>query len=408
MKTLHLLFAIVIVATLLVACAAPTPTAAPAAPAAPATSAPAKAPASGEPIAIGLSKPLSGAGGTLGQLEKKGFDLAIKEINAAGGVLGRPLKTIWEDNKGDPAEGVATVTKLLERDKVSFLVCCYQSSVTLAAQPIIAKYGTPTLALIPSNPTLTEKGYNWFFRIKPTSNQESGAVVDYVVNKMGWKKVAFIAVNNDWGRGEVTAYKAAVTKVGAQVVFEEYHQTGELDFYAMLTKLKNAGADGVIMTTDYEQLGNLNKQFVELGLKIGRMLTSGNQPHVVAGLTSKEVTDGMYATTAYLDYSPDDPAAAFELNKRFYEAYMKEYPGTDAPSFAEANGYTGAFIVADAIKRAGSLDKDAISKALKETNLQTVRGPVRFDQNGQMQVTVWVREYKGGKYKVLFSSAGGQ
>jgi branched-chain amino acid transport system substrate-binding protein len=363
----------------------------------------AEAPAEGEPVPIGLSQPLSGAGGTMGQLIRKGFDLAVEEINASGGVLdGQPIAPIWEDNQGDPAEAVAVVEKLIERDEVPLLVCCYQSSATLATQPTIAKSETPTLNWISSNPTITEQGYDWFYRIKPTSYQESGAIADWVVNDLGWNKVAFIAVNNDWGRGEVSAYKEILTGAGAEVVFEEYHQQGESDHYAILTGLKQSGVDGVIMTTDYEQLSNLNKQFVELGIDMGRMLTSGNQPHVVGNLTSPEVVNGMYATTAYLDYSPDDPEAATPENQHFYEAYMEKYPDADPPSFGEAEGYVGAYILADVIERAGSLDQEALVKAFQETNLDTIRGPVRFDENGQMIVTVWVRQYDDGAYNVLF------
>ena len=357
-----------------------------------------------EPIYIGLSQPLSGSGGVMGQLIRKGFDLRIEEINAAGGVLaGRQIVPIWEDNQGDPAEAVAVIEKLIERDQVPILVCCYQSSATLAAQPTIESYGgIPTLNWISSNPTITEQGYEWFFRIKPTSNQESGPIADYLVNELGWKKVAFIAVNNDWGRGEVTAYSTILAEAGAEVVFEEYHQAGESDHYAILTGLRDSGADGVVMTTDYEQLSNLNKQFVELGLEMGRLLTSGNQPHVMGSLTSLDVVNGMYATTAYLDYDPKDPDSYTAENRHFYEAYLAAYPEEEPPSFGEAEGWVGASILADVINRAGSLDRDALIQAFQETDLETIRGRVQFDENGQMIQTIWVRQYVDGGYEVLF------
>lgn len=415
-KLLNVLSVLILTVLLVSACGPPaTPTEAPTeevteAPTQEVTEAPTQEatepPVEAEPVYIGLSQPLSGAGGTMGQLIRKGFDLAIEEINAAGGVLGgREIVAIWEDNQGDPAEAVSVVEKLIERDQVHILVCCYQSSATLATQPTIAKTGTPTLNWISSNPTITEQGYDWFFRIKPTSNQESGAIADWVVNELGWQKVAFIAVNNDWGRGEVSAYKEILTATGAEVVFEEYHQQGESDHYAILTGLKGSGADGVIMTTDYEQLSNLSKQFVELGLDMGRMLTSGNQPNVVGNLTGPEVVEGMYATTPYLDYDANDPQAATPANKHFYEAYVERYPDADPPSFGEAEGYVGANLLADVIERAGSSDREDIIQAFQETNLDTIRGPVRFDENGQMIVTIWVRQYKDGRFTVLFEGS---
>src|SRR5439155_6023705 len=205
-----------------------------------------------EPLRVGLIQPLSGPIAAAGSYITNGAKIALDRVNAKGGVLGRPLELIIEDNKSDPAETRNAAEKLIVRDKVPVIIGAWGSSMTLAMMPLAAQHGVPLVVETSSSGKITDPktpGQKVVSRISPTSELEAvgaGALIP----KLGMKKIGYLAVNTDWGRGAVVAFGEAFKKNGASIEAVEYVGQADTDFYAQLTKFKAAGVDSVVITDD--------------------------------------------------------------------------------------------------------------------------------------------------------------
>ncbi|MCL5075207.1 MAG: penicillin-binding protein activator [Chloroflexi bacterium] len=420
MKRLHLFLSlmtiIALVSAFIVGCApaapptptptkpAPTPTVAAAVPtptkAAP-TPAPAPTPtkAAAEPIKIGVLEPLSGPVAASGNYVATGAKIAAAKINATGGVLGRPIQLVIEDTKNDPAEGVNAAEKIITRDKVPVIMGCWGSSVTLAVMPVLKKYGIPMLVETSSSIKITQPatpGSDWVSRISPTSELEALGVENALVKKLGFKKVYFLAVNNDWGRGAVTAFSEVVKRQGGEVVGAEYMDQAAVDIYPQLTKIKGSAADSMIVTTDAGQMAKIAQQRTELGLKIPIIVTGGSAPvESIIELAGAKAAEGIYVIQFFLPFAPQT-AGNVEDAKYFIEEYKKS--GQAWIGAAESSrGWDGIKVIAKAIEKAGSLDPLKIRDAMRQVELDGITGHVKFDQNGQSKPNILVAQVKDGK-----------
>ena len=154
------------------------------------------------PIKIGVIQPLSGAVAASGNYVRMGAEIARDWINASGGVNGRKVELVIEDNKSDPKEAASAAEKLIVRDKVPAIMGAWGSSMTLAAMPKLEEYGVPMVVETSSAASITKRGNPWIFRISPPSEMEALGLEQYV-DKLGVKRADFLAVNTDWGRGAV-------------------------------------------------------------------------------------------------------------------------------------------------------------------------------------------------------------
>src|SRR5512138_2509295 len=157
------------------------------------------------PIKVGVIEPLSGPVAASGNYVRMGAEIARDWINGKGGVLGRQVQLLIEDNKSDPKEAATAAEKLIVKDKVPVIVGAWGSSMTLAAMPKLEEYGVPMVVETSSASTITKRGNPWIFRISPPSDMEALGLEKYMKD-LGIKKAEFLAVNTDWGRGAVAAF----------------------------------------------------------------------------------------------------------------------------------------------------------------------------------------------------------
>ncbi|PYO08653.1 MAG: ABC transporter substrate-binding protein, partial [Candidatus Rokuibacteriota bacterium] len=157
------------------------------------------------PIRIGVIEPLSGPVAASGNYVRMGAEIARDWINAKGGIAGRKVDLLIEDNKSDPKEAASAAEKLIVRDKVPAIMGAWGSSMTLAAMPKLEEYGVPMVVETSSAASITKRGNPWIFRISPPSEMEALGLEQYV-DKLGVKRVDFLAVNTDWGRGSISAF----------------------------------------------------------------------------------------------------------------------------------------------------------------------------------------------------------
>jgi branched-chain amino acid transport system substrate-binding protein len=327
-----------------------------------------------ETIKIGLIQPLTGSVAYNGTTDVNGSKLALDEVNARGGVLGKKVELIIEDGQCKPANSVNAAEKLIQRDKVVALSGAFCSSSTLAVMPIAANYKLPLVTGVSSSAELTEKGNPWFFRATETDALLAKSFSKILYDQLKLRKVAYIGVNDDFGRGGVAEFEKQMTALGGTTVMKEYFEHGTSDFYTLLTKLKSSGADGVFVAAETQDGSIFVKQKAELGLTT-KVFGVGSWATADFIKLTGESSEGIYAAVPYAS------TMTTPKNKVFVEAYTARYK--EAPGKYSAAGYNAINILVDAIGRAGSTDADKLREALGKTKYDGPNGHFEFDEKGQ-------------------------
>jgi branched-chain amino acid transport system substrate-binding protein len=351
------------------------------------------------PIVIGAVQPLTGPVSIDGLSVVNGIKIAMDRINRAGGVLGRPVQVIIEDGKGDPVESVNAVEKLIRRDKVPAIIGCWASSATLAAMPIVKRNQIPLLVETSTAPMITDQKNEWVFRFTSNNDIDGALMEQYLVPKLGFKKAAYIAVNNDWGRSMASAISKIMEKTGGKVQLVEYASAGETNYTPILTRIKASESDTMFITTSIQNVAMILKQFQELGMKMRVFVTSAIPAEKVIDIAGKEASEGVYFFNRYVAYSP--PKGKEEENKILIEAYQKTHPGK-VPDMYVAFGYDAMYIMADAIKRSGEPRAAKIRDALEKTDFFGLTGRVKFDANHHSQPRVSISQVKNGSPQIVY------
>jgi branched-chain amino acid transport system substrate-binding protein len=328
------------------------------------------------PIVIGVSTPKTGPLATASEWEMWGVDLALEEINAAGGLLGRKVEIMVLDNKCNPSEGVNVANKLVEA-KVVAIEGAHCSSPHLATMKIIADAKIPMVTGIASNPQITDlagPGRNEYaFRISPGDAAMMDALGSYIGGKKLFKTVAIVSEDTDFGRGGADAFKAVAGKAGIEIVSSDFHAQGAPDFTTIVTRLQQLKPDGIATFQTSTDSINFLRQAMQVGLKIpytGRIELGGrNQPIIEAGGMEKSISAWTY--NAEID-APQ--------NKAFVEKIMKRH--NSKPYLQTWGGYDGMRVIFEGIKAAGSTDGPKIKDAIKNLTFTNVMGKtVKFDDH---------------------------
>ena len=333
---------------------------------------------SAQNIVIGVSTAQTGPAAVASEWERWGVNLAIEEINAAGGVLGRKLEVLVMDNKCNPSEAVNVANKLVEA-KVVAIEGAHCSSGHLASMKIIQDAKIPMITGIASNPqitTLSGKGGNdYAFRISASDASMMEALGKYLGTQKPFKTVAIVAEDSDFGRGGSDAFKAVAEKAGVQIVSTDIHPQNTPDFTSILTRLQQRRPDAIATF----QLGgdsiNFLRQAMQVGVRIpftGRIELGGrNLPIIEAGGMEKSISAWQYSALAE---SPQ--------NKAFAEKIMAKHKAE--PYLQTWAGYDCIRVLAQAIKDAGSTDGTKIKDAIKAMAFTNVMGKtVKFDEYNQ-------------------------
>ena len=342
----------------------------------------------GKEIRIGGVGPLTGEAATFGVSTKNGYDMAVAEWNAKGGVLGKQVKLTFADDKGDPAEGATVFTKLIEQDKSVAIIGTVMSKVSLAGAPICQNAKIPMIATSSTNPKVTEVG-DYIFRACFIDPFQGTVGAKFAFEDLKAKTAACIFdVGNDYTKGLSEFFKAKFTSLGGEVVGYEGHATGTTDFKAQLTKVLAANPDVLYVSDYYNDVVLIAKQARELGFK-GPMLGGDGWDSPKLMEVGGAAVEGCYFTN---HYSQDDTSP---IVTEFVKNYKAKYNAV--PDALAALGYDSTYIMLDAIQRAGSTDGDKIKAALVATDLKTVTGQVKFDDHRNPVKSAVIIEIKGGK-----------
>jgi branched-chain amino acid transport system substrate-binding protein len=347
-------------------------------------------------IKIGVIQPLTGSVAYNGTTDVNGSKLAADEINAKGGVLGKNIELVVEDGQCKPANSVNAAEKLIQRDKVVALSGAFCSSATLAVMPVAQNYKIPLVTGVSSSAPLTEKGNQWFFRATETDALLAKSFAKILYGEIKLRKVAYIGVNDDFGRGAVAEFEKQMKDLGAATVMTEFFEHGTSDFYTLLTKLKASGADGVFVAAETQDGSILVKQKAELGLPVKVFGVGSWATSDFIKLTG-DASEGIYAAVPYAS------TMTTPKNKEFVDAYTARYK--EALGKYSTAGYNAINILAQAIARANSTDAEKIREALTKTNYEGPNGHFQFDAKGQASgFTVVLVQLTKGTPKVVAST----
>ena len=320
-------------------------------------------------VKIGGIFPLSGQVAVYGVECKNGVDLAIEEINAAGGINGKPVVLVSEDDEGNPDKTVNAFKKLSTKDGVKVVIGSLTSGCTQAITTLSQASKVVQIAPAATAPAITDAG-DFIFRacfIDPFQGTVGGK---FAAETLGKKRAAILYdIGNDYSVGLADNFKIAFTKAGGSIVSEESYATNDKDFNAQLTKIKNANPDVVYLPDYYGTVALIAKQLRAQGINVPMVGADGWD-----GLTSNagdEVLGGYYSNHYAVDST--EPAV-----KKFVESFRAKY-NKDPNSFA-ALGYDCVYLIRDAIVAAGAEDSIAVRDALAKTDGDYVTGHLIFDE----------------------------
>ena len=332
-----------------------------------------------EPIKIGVTQPLTGAFAASGNYVAQGAKMAEEHINAAGGVLGRKIQLVIEDNKSNPTEAVATAEKLIGKDKVPVMMGAWSSTLTLAIMPKLMEYQVPMLVETSSSGKITTSGNPYIFRISPTSEMEARAF-EPMVKSFGIKKADFLATNNDFGLGASQEFSQMLKKAGVQVGVMETMDPKATDFSAQLAKIKASGGDTLFVTTAVEQITLILRQAKEQQVK-ARIITTGgsNSPDQLIQQAG-DAANGSFHLVFFTPWFPEAVKNA-DVAKKFVAEWnaRKHNVGGLTEGF---RGYDGIHTIVEAIKQAGKADAAAIQKAMWNVKVKGINGDIAFIKQG--------------------------
>jgi branched-chain amino acid transport system substrate-binding protein len=359
-------------------------------------------PAAGQDvIKIGVTQPLTGAFAASGNYVAQGARIAEDDVNKAGGVLGRKIQLVIEDNKSNPTEAVATAEKLIARDKVPVLMGAWSSTLTLAVMPKLMEYNVPMLVETSSSGKITISGNPWIFRISPTSEMEARAFAP-MVKTLGIKRADFLSTNNDFGLGAAKEFSEMLKGQGIQIGVMETMDPKATDFSAQLAKIKASGGDTLLVTTAVEQITLILRQAKEQQLK-ARIITTGgsNTPDQLI----QQAGDAANGSMHLVFFTPWFPEAVKypDIAKRFVAEWnARKHPvGGLTEGF---RGYDGVMTIVAAMKTAGKAEPAGIQKALWNVKVQGINGDIAFikqgpagKESGQNIPAVYVVKIENGK-----------
>lgn len=354
------------------------------------TSAPEQAKTESEVIKIGGLAPLTGPVAIYGTTSSNGTKLAFDEINKAGGVLGKQIEFVLLDEKGDATEAVNAYNKLADSGVVA-IVGDITSKPTLAVAETAAQDNMPMITPTATQFNVTEAGKN-VFRVCFTDPYQGVILANLAKNNLGATKVAVMINNsNDYSDGVAKAFIGEAENLGLTIVAKEGYAEGDKDFRAQLTKIAATNPDVLLVPEYYEQAALIATQAREIGLTatfigpdgwdgIAKALDSSSYPAI----------ENSYFTN---HYSTEDKN---EKVQNFLNAYKTRY--NEEPSAFAALGYDAAYIIKEAIEKAGTTDKEAVIEAMKNIDYNGVTGELKFDEKNNPVKAVTVLKIVDGKY----------
>lgn len=350
-----------------------------------------------EPIKIGHYGAFTGKDAAFGIAARKGILIAQDEINAAGGVLGRPVEIVFGDNQSKVGESATIAKKFISRDKVVAVLGANLSTNSLEAGPLFQAAKVPMIAITSTNPRVTQIG-DYIFRVCFIDPFQGEVLAKFAFNTLKVRRVALLtSVANPYSVGLSKVFRERFTALGGTIVAEQKHQEGDKDFRAQLTAIKAAGAEAILHSSNYTEGALICIQARSLGFT-GPLFggDSWEAPELIA-IGGKAVEGVYYSTHA----SPESPAPEVQAFVKKFQQRWGEIPDSTA-----AQGYDAAILLFDALKRAGTTDSAKVRDALAATkDFPAVTGHITIDADRNPLKGAVILQVRDGRFRFVESIA---
>jgi branched-chain amino acid transport system substrate-binding protein len=342
-------------------------------------------------ILVGHVASMTGDTATFGRSTDAGMRLAIEEINAAGGVLGKPIELVTEDDRSVTEEARTAAQKLIQRDEVVALLGEIASSRSLAAGPEAQRAQVPMISPGSTNPKVTEIG-DYVFRACFIDPFQGSVMARFAMDELKAKKLAILFdFKQDYSVGLAQFFRDTVAKQGGEIVADERYTSGDIEFRAQLTTIRSANPDAIFVPGYYTEVGLIAKQARELGITAPLLGGDGWDSEKTIEIGG-EAVEGYYFSTHYAADS-DDPNV-----QDFVKRYTEKYSST--PDAMAALGYDTAKILADALARAGTTEGPKLRDAIAATaGFEGVTGKISMDPQRNARKDAVVLKIEGGKFR---------
>ncbi|HEX5099502.1 MAG TPA: ABC transporter substrate-binding protein [Polyangiaceae bacterium] len=342
-------------------------------------------------LVIGHYASLTGNTAHFGQDTDKAVRLAVEEVNAAGGVLGKPVKVTTLDDRGDSAEAASAVTRLLDVEHVNALIGEVASSLSLAGGRVAQRRGIPMVSPSSTNPKVTQVG-DFIFRVCFIDPFQGKVMAVFAKDTLKLDNVAILKdVKNDYSIGLADTFKASFVAGGGKIAVEQSYSAGDTDFSAQVTAVKATKAQAIYVPGYYSEVGAIARTAQRLGVKIPLLGGDGwDAPELFK--IGGDALEGSYFSNHFA------PEGASPRGKAFIEAFKKKYG--EEPTGLGMLGYDAAAVLFDATKRAGTTEPKALRDALAGTkDFDGVSGKITIDKDRNAEKSAVVIKITGGKGK---------
>jgi branched-chain amino acid transport system substrate-binding protein len=340
---------------------------------------------------VGAYLSLSGAETQFGVDTKEGIELAFDEVNQAGGIKGKSVKVLFEDDKTNPQEATNKVLQLIDRDKVVALLGEVSSSRSKAGGIVANKKKIPMITPSSTHPEVTQVG-PFVFRVCFTDDMQGRMGAEFIVNKLGKRRIAQLFTSDDlYSSGLAHEFREHVKRLGAQIVIEKSFLETETNFTTYITEIRDAKPDMIYAPIYYTAMVPIARQAKAAGVK-GDMFVGGDGWDADTLLADAgDELEGAYFTN---HYAPDVP---WPNSKQFVAKYKERFKRE--PTSLAAMGYDAARVLADAMGRSKDDTPDSIRQAIQETSgFQGATGTISIDANRNADKPLVVVQIKGKKF----------
>jgi branched-chain amino acid transport system substrate-binding protein len=348
-------------------------------------------PSASQELVIGHYASLTGNTAHFGQDTDKAIRLAVEEVNATGGVLGKQVKVVTLDDRGDSAEAANAVTRLIDVEKAVTILGEVASSLSLAGGRVAQRRQVPMISPSSTNPKVTQVG-DYIFRVCFLDPFQGKVMADFARDTLKFERVAILKdVKNDYSIGLADAFKAAFTARGGQIPVEQSYSAGDTDFSAQITAIKAANIQGLYVPGYYAEVGTIARTAQRLGVKVPLMGGDGwDAPDLFK--IGGDALDGSFYSN---HFAPD---AATAKSQKFVAAFQAKYG--QEPTGLGALGYDAAGVLFEAIKQGGKTDPKGIRDALANVkNFEGVSGNISINANRDADKSAVIVAIENGKGK---------
>jgi branched-chain amino acid transport system substrate-binding protein len=340
-------------------------------------------------IVVGEVAALTGGTATFGQSSHSGTQMAVDELNAAGGLLGKKIKLLTEDDQSKDGEAGTVVKKLISREKAVAILGEVSSKKSLEMAPVCQGKGIPMISPASTNPKVTETG-DYVFRICFIDPFQGTVMAKFALSR-GWKRVAIVTdVKQDYSVGLTDFFKKYFTANGGTIVSEQSYSSGDKDFKAQLTALKGAAPDAIFASGYYNEAGLIAVQARELGINAPMLGGDGWDSPSLTQVAGKAMEGNFFSN----HFAAEDQSTVIREFVKKYEATHKT-----APDAMAALGYDSMMILAAAMKKAGTTEGKAVRDAIAQTkDFQGVTGKITLDEKRNATKPAVILTIKDGKF----------